>query len=507
MNADFFKVSPSPSVSYLPTGINYIQLSPNGDDYPSMAFNDWYLSEQTLLITVRDAQGVLHTVTSVTKPANEDIATIPDVANLIQPYFNLPAGSAEISVVKLHVEVLNYNFHLDYYIGDSLVSPVPDGKTFLLQDLDDIHILAQEGNHTIQLSITDTGGQTHTLIETYTATDEGIVVIRDVAELLLPYFDLTENNSFSGFATNGLKRYSTTVQLNIAESDGANVIWQHHYSVTYSNVPTQYLHTNHEELVQRFLQRDSTNTVTADQPCSVSFWRGGPAQLTVKMLLSGTSFPSLVELQPIYPGSDRLCTYHFTLKYLCQQFINQYFLPLPLDVKNLIYADFQLFDIQGEAPVLRDSVRFMHDRGHRAYERTFAFIGPMGEPEYITMTGKEGREAEFEGTFLMEHNDYRKAATKLNKIHTSCTGPITEGGRDLVWDMAASPWVYTIEDGQLVEVTITEVELTDSSPHTEPVGLTVKWRYADEYRQRTFKRTPHTPHLGVFDEIFDETFE
>ena len=133
MNADFFKVSPSPSVSYLPTGINYIQLSPNDDDYPSMAFNDWYLSEQTLLITVRDAQGVLHTVTSVTKPANEDIATIPDVANLIQPYFNLPAGSAEISFVKLHVEVLNYNFHLDYYIGDSLVSPVPDGKTFLLQ--------------------------------------------------------------------------------------------------------------------------------------------------------------------------------------------------------------------------------------------------------------------------------------------------------------------------------------------------------------------------------------
>ena len=84
---------------------------------------------------------------------------------------------------------------------------------------------------------------------------------------------------------------------------------------------------------------------------------------------------------------------------------------------------------------------------------------------------------------------------------------MSEGERLLMWDMVASPWVYVIEDGKLREVTITEVELNDTLPHREPVGYRVKWRYADERKQRTFSRKMVVPYTGIFDNTFDETFE
>lgn len=458
--------------------------------------------------TFTDSQGIAHNLDPLTKPANQEIFEFSNLSIQIREIFDAGHMTSELRRGSLTVQIpYNSGWTGSFLVVDKIIDPSPDGNTYLLADLRDIRLYTNPNNdHTLMLTITDTDGQEHQLKETYTPTAYGLVIIQDVDKLLRPYFSLPADGQLSDFTRTALATFTKTVQLKIAEYAGSVPNWEYTFTVAYSDTPTPYLQTHHSDLVLHFLQRDNQTSTASNQPCSVSFWGGGdPAILKVKILAYFHGVPLLYDDLEYYPSQDALYTYHFTLQVLSRLATLQR--PLGLNVEDIIYVDFQLFDNQGEAPVLRDSVRFMHDRGHRAYERTFAFIGPMGEPEFVAMTGRELREAEFEGTFLMEHHNYRKADTKLNKIHTSYTGPLTEGGRDLIWDMAASPWVYTIEAGQLVEVTITEVELTDSSPHTEPVGLTVKWRYADEYRQRTFKRTPHTPHLGVFDETFDETFE
>ena len=272
--------------------------------------------------------------------------------------------------------------------------------------------------------------------------------------------------------------------------------------MAYSNAISGFLNTGSAAggVGSRFLSRCDLHTVTAWQPCAVSFFGHGET-VKVKLLHYVDGIPELTDIADITEeeitaaDSDNMQTFNFTLEALAEA--------AQIDVKDIIYADIQLF--LNSAPM--DSVRFMHDTRHRAFERIFAFIGAMGEPEFVALTGTEQREAEFEGVFLMEHNDYRKADTTLRCIHTAHTGPLSEEERELLWDMTASPWVYVIENGQLREVTITEVELADSRPHREPIGFSVKWRYTAEKSQRTFSRTQNVPHTRIFDKTFDETFE
>ena len=377
-------------------------------------------------------------------------------------------------------------------------SPTTQPAPLLLADFDTISLsqLGYAASRTLEFAITDDHNVGHSLTETYFPVDYE-TTIHDVRELLRPYFQRSDIAGLTDFSRTGLKNDThQAVHLTIRQYDGPAVAWEQSYDIVYTDIPTGYIHTGIASMGSRFLLRDRLHKISADQPSSVSFFAHGEV-LKVKMYHYVNGTPELTDVADIsVDNSNLLKTYNFTLEDLAST--------LEIDVNDAIYVDIQLLLGQEE----QDSVRFMHDRGHRVQRRTFAFIGAMGEPEFVAMTGRELREAEFEGTFLMEHNNYRKANTKLNKIHTSYTGPLTEGGRDLIWDMAASPWVYTIEDGQLVEVTITEVGLTDSSPHAEPIGLSVKWRYADEYLQRTFIRMSNTPHLaGVFDETFDETFE
>jgi len=346
-------------------------------------------------------------------------------------------------------------------------------------------------------SITDDHGNTFSVTEKYSPVDNKIA-IQDVCELLQPYFDLSDHPGLADFDSLGLKsladtrrvQFQITIHCSTTQNCGT-------YKVAYSNAPSGFLHTGTGDngIGSRFLSRCDNLTVSSLQPCAVS-WFGHGEVLKVKLLHFVDGTPTQTEVAVIgTPESNNMQTYNFTLQQLAEY--------VGIGVNDIIYADLQLF--LNSAP--QDSVRFMLDPYHRPQERTFAFIGAMGEPEFMVLTGQEDREAEFEGVFLMEHKEYRKADTTLRQIHNSYTGALSEGERLLMWDMVASPWVYVIEDGKLREVTITEVELNDTLPHREPVGYRVKWRYADERKQRTFSRKMVVPYTGIFDNTFDETFE
>jgi len=376
-------------------------------------------------------------------------------------------------------------------------TPAPQATPFLLADFEHITLsqIGYTADRTLEFVITDDHGTEYSHTEIFTPVDD-LTEIYDVHELLRPYFDRSDVPGLTGFSITGMK-YETNrnVTLTIRQYTGNAIYFEGTYNVAYSDTPSDAGHTGIAGIGSRFLLRDNMQDIGPDQYASVS-WFGHGEVLNVKLLHYVDGTPTLTLVASLTSqNTNALHSYNFTLRDLAEM--------VDVDIDDVIYVDFQLF--RNDSPM--DSARFTHDTRHRAHERTFAFIGPMGEPEFVTMTGKEAREAEFEGLFLQEHNHYRKASTTLHKIHQAYTGPLSEGQRELIWDMAASPWVYTIEDDTLVEVTITEVELNDSIPHTEPIGLSVKWRYAGEYRQRTFHRQPMAPHIRVFDSTFDETFE
>ena len=378
----------------------------------------------------------------------------------------------------------------------------PDGSKplYLLADFEDIRMeeSGYDSDRTLVFDIIDDHGKQYSHTEMYSPLN-GVIILNDIRDMLRPYFNRSDAIGLIGFDVTGLKMSTRKVQLHIRQYQNNEMLYDQAYNVFYTDTPSGYAHTGAGGIGSRFLLRDNELKVGLDQYACVS-WFPHNDYFKVKLLHYNDGVPTLSLVRSLAGYQDHIfCTYNFTLRDLAE-FIE-------IDADNIIYADLQLLASVGGKETLLDSVRFMHDRRHRAHERTFAFIGPMGEPEFVTMTGKEQHEADFQGTFLQEHNDYRKASTKLNRIHTSFTGPLTEGGRDLIWDMAASPWVYTIEDGQLVEVTVTEVSLADSKPRTEPIGLQLKWRYSGEYRQRIFRRKPNTPHLGIFDSTFDDKFE
>lgn len=375
---------------------------------------------------------------------------------------------------------------------------------YFLADFDKIDFTWEdtEQNRTVTFAITDDHGNTSSVSEKYYAVNNKITV-QDVSELLRPYFDLSDHPGLTGFATLGLKSLAESRCVSVLTTlTGTNShTFQLPHTVVYSNAPTGVGQNgnypgNAQFLKNRFLSRCDLHTVTANQPCAVSFFANGAERLVVKLqhYVDGDAVQTQVVSIDVTTNYN-VNTYNFTLQQLATL--------ANIDVEDVIFADVQLF----LTSALGDSIRFMHEPRRRPQERTFAFIGAMGEPEFMVLTGQEGREADFEGVFLMEHNDYRKADTTLRLLHNSYTGPLSEGERLLMWDMAASPWVYVIEDGQLREVTITEVELTDSLPHREPIGYRVKWRYTSEREQRTFSRVQNIPNVEEATVLDDNSVE
>ena len=389
-----------------------------------------------------------------------------------------------------------------------VLTPAANGNTYLLDDFGSIEVHFDDGASTWHMifNITDDHNNTKQIVEIYSPVNDRINIL-DIRELMRPYFDLSDHLGLLGFNSIGLTSLpnSRKVQLQVVmdcvsepqnigdwgvidlnEIYGDNDYQCGTFYMTYTNAPSGFRHTGTGEggIGSMFLSRYSFKTLTASQPCAVSFFGHGET-LKITLLHYVDGIPQEKVLNRVAADNNNMHVFNFTLQALATA--------AEIDVKNVICVNMELF--LNSAPM--DKICFMHEPKHRPFERIFAFIGAMGQPEFVALTGTEQRDAEFEGVFLMEHNDYRKADTSLRRIHTSYTGPLNEGERDTIWDMAASPWVYVIENGQLREVTITEVELTDSSPHREPIGYNVKWRYTNELVQRTFSRLPNVEEVEV----------
>ena len=109
----------------------------------------------------------------------------------------------------------------------------------------------------------------------------------------------------------------------------------------------------------------------------------------------------------------------------------------------------------------------------------FKFIGEIGTMEEIYFYGKREREGDFNATYVQAGQNYRKVHTDFSVKYKQYTGAISAEKRDLVYVMAKSPNVWVVENGSAVEVTIIDVDIAESEPHEQPIGLAITYRYAN----------------------------
>lgn len=109
----------------------------------------------------------------------------------------------------------------------------------------------------------------------------------------------------------------------------------------------------------------------------------------------------------------------------------------------------------------------------------FRFIGKTGLVETVFFYGSKEREGDFSGTYLQVGDEYQKVHTDFNVNYRIHTGALTPVKRDLVYIMAESPNVWIIENGVRVPVTILDIDVSESEPHTTPIALAVTYRYSN----------------------------
>lgn len=133
---------------------------------------------------------------------------------------------------------------------------------------------------------------------------------------------------------------------------------------------------------------------------------------------------------------------------------------------------------QMEAEAIARQAEVRPERLRRFY-REFRFIGPTGLKEVMACTGSQEREGEYNPSYLNVGDDYRKVDTELVVRYKVFTGPLTAKQRDLFYFMAKSPWVWVIIDDHEVPVTILDVDVSEKEPHTQPIGLSLTYRFTD----------------------------
>lgn len=154
------------------------------------------------------------------------------------------------------------------------------------------------------------------------------------------------------------------------------------------------------------------------------------------------------------------------------------------DISDIKYAEISLLGENGKL----DSVCFIPKQKTQKFMRSFAFIGAMGELEIMNFLACVAREGEKEDEYVQADDKFFKVTSNLNIIYKAYTGSLSNAERDLVYDLVTSKWVWLVDEGHLVPITILDCELEETEPHVEPTALAFKFRISDNYMQRVFRR-------------------
>ena len=359
---------------------------------------------------------------------------------------------------------------------------------------------------TVEISITGKTGMKSSFTEKYFVKD-GVLTIHALDELLQPFFDFSDDVRVADVVTErGAQYIDPYIKLELkVEANGTTKAAS--FEVAYANVEME----GAELPYPLFLTRcPDTQDLPTDGIGVVNFWSMENRKLRISIAYSYNNSGHVHEEEMntkvmVIQGPQGTVSQKqvFLGSYT---FIWQDILDMVVDVAPGITMDevrYVTFALVDNGKVTDESTFIRQDSFQSA---KIALIGPLGEIEFLNMHGQRGRSSEFTPTLLTVDDKFRKVDTDFAVNFEARTGAIETWQRDLVYDMAVAKEVWAFRDGQLVPITITNINIDEKEPHTAPIALAVKYRIAGDRVQRVFSREPHVGNHRVFTTEFNEVF-
>lgn len=348
----------------------------------------------------------------------------------------------------------------------------------------------------IRFTVSDSSGQLATFTERYTAIDGKIRILR-LGDIAKTYFKMPSLES-----TSQLWGVRPVISGEVFDLDGGSLgsFSQAYY---YSEFPMEIpLPANYKS----FLTRYSSRTILPGQ-WEYLAWLDHSQTMVLGVAYADdvpsygqtASQPHYKEISFAGSGSHNIRIEQFSLSRIISLLAGA---GVQVSEDQILFFDAYLND--GDTRI--DEVRFKVDRNGKIHRRDLIYMNPFRIPAVMCLTGQNQRSADFNATYLNIGTLYRKVDTNLVIKNECFTGYIDRQSRDAVYDLAVSEPLYRVENNRLQQITLLDLDISESEPTTEPICLKITYRLADDECQLSFAR-PIWSSCRIFDKTFDKTFD
>ncbi len=360
---------------------------------------------------------------------------------------------------------------------------------------DDIIIGGVTDDVRIRFTVSDSSGQLATFTERYTAIDGKIRILR-LGEIAKTYFKMPSLESASQ-----LWGVRPVISGEVFDLDGGSLgsFSQAYY---YSEFPMEIpLPANYKS----FLTRYSSRTILPGQ-LEYLAWIDHSQDLIIGILYSD-EIPvyGQTATQPKYKQISVKAgnSHNIRIEKLSLSRIQLLLSANGISVSEDHILSFDAYLYEGN--ILIDKIQFRIDRNSKIQRQDVIYFNPFRIPAALILTGQNQRSADFNATYLNIGTLYRKVDTNLVIKNECYTGYIDRQSRDAVYDLAVSEPLFRFENSKLQQITLLDLDISESEPSSEPICLKITFRISDDERQLNFTR-PTWNNNKVFDISFDNSF-
>lgn len=347
----------------------------------------------------------------------------------------------------------------------------------------------------IRFTVSDSSGQLATFTERYTAIDGKIRILR-LGDIAKTYFKMPSLES-----TSQLWGVRPVISGEVFDLDGGSLgsFSQAYY---YSEFPMEIpLPANYKS----FLTRYSSRTILPGQ-LEYLAWIDHSQDLIIGILYSD-EIPvyGQTATQPKYKQISVKAgnSHNIRIEKLSLSRIQLLLSANGISVSEDHILSFDAYLYEGN--ILIDKIQFRIDRNSKIQRQDVIYFNPFWIPAALILTGQNQRSADFNATYLNIGTLYRKVDTNLVIKNECYTGYIDRQSRDAVYDLAVSEPLFRFENSKLQQITLLDLDISESEPSSEPICLKITFRISDDERQLNFTR-PTWNNNKVFDISFDNSF-
>ncbi len=339
-------------------------------------------------------------------------------------------------------------------------------------------IIISNVTHEVILSVSH--ADTVILSEKYTPDSSENIIIKNIGELALLYYEPGEMLTATGEDSNEIL-FLISIDCDAEQETISKYV---HIYPTY----VDFSSTLNVELLKKIpLSRTTKKNTAPGRKEFISFWGGSTVKIYAMYM--GEIVDQSITLNLVTLASNEKTYAVDVSPSVIADLINQ-------PVSKLIYYNVYTSE---------DSIiQFVVSKRNWQFEKTFMFRNCFGAQETFTCTGDEISQRKWireYGVFNSEKIDFSREMENAIDINS---GYITAKDVEVIEDMLNSDDVCVIDGSGLQKVTILEEEFKDSSRKDELKSVTFKYRYSKANKLKStynsFKK------IRVFAKTFDKKF-